>query len=181
MKKVNVEIKGVAPLLQHRFPIEEHGENVSKQKNKVYNPKEEAEKSMYKNGKGVYQPSEHIFGALVKAGVYFKYEGKKTYKDIIKAGIIIEPNEIPLLNENKKYNKYDEIDARPVVVNRARVVRWRPKFNNWKLKFKITILNKDEISVEVLKEILEYSGKLGLGDYRPRFGRYMVTNFKICK
>ena len=79
MKKIDVEIKGVCPLLQHRFPEEEHGINVKKAKKKIYNPEEEAEKATYRDKNGeIYQPSEHILGALIKAAVSFKFEGKKT-------------------------------------------------------------------------------------------------------
>ncbi len=58
-KEINVEITGVAPMLQHRFATEEHGENKSKAKIKVYDPKIEAEKCLYKNKDGIiFQPSE---------------------------------------------------------------------------------------------------------------------------
>ncbi len=174
MKKIEIEITGIAPLLQHRFPTEEFGENKSKAKKKVYNPTEEAEKSLYKNPKGeIYQPSEHIYQSMIKASTDFKYEGKKTYKDVITSGVIVEPEEIPLIS-----GKY-EIDARPVVIQRARVMCWRPRFNKWSLKFTITILDDENISLPVVKEILEKAGATkGIGDYRPRFGRFMVTSFK---
>lgn len=42
MKRIEIEITGVAPLLQNRFDTENYGENKSKSKKKVYNPKEEA-------------------------------------------------------------------------------------------------------------------------------------------
>ena len=176
MKKVNVKIKGVAPLLQHRFPLEEHGQNKSKSKKKVYDPKEEADKALYKNKKGIYEPSEHVWGAMIKASTKFKFEGKKTYKDIIKGGIVVEPDAIPL---NRK--DYDEIDARAVVVQRSRVVRWRPKFNKWELSFDILILDDDNLAPSTLKEILEEAGKVGIGDFRPRFGRFQVTHFEEVK
>ena len=125
MKKIKVKIKGVAPLLHNRFPEEEHGQNKTSIKKKIYVPKEEAEKKVYKDEKhNLCIPSEHIFGALIKAGVKFKYENRQTYKEIIKGGVIIEPDMIPL---GKK--KFDEIDTRSVVIQRARVIRWRPKFN----------------------------------------------------
>ena len=70
MKRVDVEIIGTAPLLQHRFATEEHGINMSKGKKKVYDPKEEAEKCLYKNVKGeIYEPSEHVYQAMVRAAV----------------------------------------------------------------------------------------------------------------
>lgn len=175
MKKVEIEITGIAPLLQHRFAIEEHGENTSKSKKKVYVPKEEADKCLYKNSHGeIYQPAEHIFQSMVRAAVDFKFEKKRTYKDVITSGILVEPEEIPLITEGQY-----EIDARGAVVQRARVVRWRPRFNKWKLKFSINILDDNNIAVPTLKEILEKAGAMkGIGDYRPRFGRFMVTAFK---
>lgn len=175
MKSVNVEITGIAPLLHHRFQTEDHGENASKSKKKVYDPQEEAEKCLYRNSEGmIYQPAEHIFQSMVKGAVAFKFEGKKTYKDVINSGIAITPEDIPLIADSDY-----EIDARPVVIQRSRVVRWRPRFNEWKVQFTIDILDDENISTAVLKDILETAGKTkGIGDYRPRFGRFMVTNFE---
>jgi len=178
MKRVDVEIIGTAPLLQHRFATEEHGINVSKGKKKVYDPKEEAEKCLYKNVKGeIYEPSEHVYQAMVRAAVDFKFEKKKSYKDVITSGLLIQPDEIPLIYEGNY-----EIDARGAVVQRARIIRWRPCFNTWKLRFIINILDDENISVPVLKEILEKAGATkGIGDYRPRFGRFYVSEFKVIQ
>lgn len=94
--------------------------------------------------------------------------------NVITSGIIISPEEIPLIS-NKEY----EIDTRPVVIQRARVLKWRPRFNEWRLKFTIDILDDKNISIPNLKEILEKAGATkGIGDYRPRFGRFMVTSFQ---
>lgn len=175
MKEIEVEIQGICPLLQHRFPLEEHGENKRAGKKKVYVPEEEAEKALYRDAKGnIFQPAEHIYQAMIKAGTDFKFESKKSFKEIIKAGVVVEPECIPLNKE-----KWDEIDARPVVVQRARVVRWRPKFNDWTLKFKILILDDENISSSTLKEILDRAGqRVGIGDYRPRYGRFQVISWK---
>jgi len=174
MKKINVMIKGVAPLLQNRFPIEEYGINKSRAKKKVYIPEEEAKKSLYQNEQiGIYEPNEHILGALIKAGTKFIFEGKKTFKDILRTGIIIEPECIPLKTKNNYI-----IDSRPVVIGRARIVRSRPRFEDWELEFTITIIDNTNISSAVLKEILETAGTLGIGDYRPRFGRFQVIQYQ---
>ena len=175
MKKVQVRIKGIVPLLQHRFPEEEHGANNSKKKSKVYDPETEAKKALYQNDQiGIYQPAEHLLCAMVRAGTSFKYEGKRTYKDIISCGIAIEPDCIPLHKERKDYT----IDARNAVVKRQRIIRWRPRFEEWELEFDIVILDDQNISVSTLKEILETAGQWGIGDYRPRFGRFQVTEWR---
>lgn len=64
--------------------------------------------------------------------------------------------------------------AKTVVVQRARLMRYRPIFNQWACEFSIayddTILNKDEVLA-----IAENAGKFsGIGTYRPRFGRFSV-------
>lgn len=158
----------------------EHGANKSRGKKQVYNPEEEAEKAIYRSENGkIYHPSEHILGALIKGGVAFKFEGKKTYKDCMKAGVVVEPECIPLLDKDgKQFKTWDEIDARNVVIQRARVIRWRPRFNDWKMAFTISIIDEDNIPVSTLKDILERAGTIGIGDYRPRFGRFQVTKFQ---
>lgn len=173
MKQIETEIKGISPLMHHRFPEEDFGVNQSKKKKKIYEPAVEAEKSLYRNIKNqICVPSEHIYSALYQAATGFRFEGKKTYKDIIKGGIIIEPDMIPLNKE-----KYDEIDTRSVVVNRGRIIRYRPKFNDWMITFQISIIDEENIDEPVLKEILDKAGHHGIGDFRPRFGRFMVTKF----
>ena len=181
MKNVEVEITGIAAMLHNRFDAGLHGENKSKSKQKVYVAVDEAEKLAYRNEDGfLYQPSEHILGALIKAAANFTFEGKKSFKDVIKAGVIVEPERMPLLDDGGKQRKtWDEIDARGVVVQRARVVRWRPRFNKWKIQFGLQIINDDQLSPETLKEILDYAGRIGIGDYRPRFGRFQVTLWKV--
>jgi len=178
MKTIEIEITGVAPLLQCRYPMEENGVEKSKAKKKVYVPSEEAEKKLYKDSEGnIVHPAEHIFQSIRRAATDFKFEKRKTFKDVITSGIIVIPDMIPLIID-KSY----EIDARPVMIQRSRVLCWRPRFNNWKLKFIIQILDDENISVSNLKEILEKAGTTrGIGDYRPRFGRFMVTSFQEMK
>lgn len=175
MKKINIEIQGIAPLLHSRFPTENFGINKSKEKRKVINIEEVVKKALYLDAKGqTYQPAEQIYQSMIKASVDFKFEGKKTYKDVITTGIFIEPEAIPL-----PYGY--EVDARPFVnkTTRGRDITYRPRFNEWKCKFTINIIDDKNISISTLKEILERAGQTkGIGTYRPRFGRFMVTSFQ---
>lgn len=176
MKMYEIEVTGVAPLLQNRFIIEEHSEGKSKRKVKVYDYKEDAEKAVYRTKEGkIYLPSEWFYAGLVKAATKQIYEGKKTYKDLFKAGVVVEPEKIIL--DQQEY----EIDLRPVVIQRARVVKARPRFNEWSCKFRVQVLEDEVISTQVLKEAFDDCGRNGVGDYRPRFGRFMVSGFKEMK
>ena len=178
MKTFDVEIVGVCPLLQNRFNTETEGISKSKGKKKTYIPTDEAEKALYRDKQGyIYEPSEHLLGSLIRAAVNFKYEGKKTFKDVVKSCVLVLPDAIPL--NDGKTESWDEIDTRPVVIQRARVVKWRPKFNDWKLIFQLQILDEDVLDARTLREILDNAGsRYGIGDYRPRFGRFQVTKWK---
>jgi hypothetical protein len=173
MARVNITIKGTAPLLQHRYPSEKEETKIMKVRG-ARDYSDEAERSLYRDEKGqIYEPAEHILGAMIKAAVDFKItgRGKKTYKDLVKSAIVIEPDAIP----HKKTTWV--IDRRGVVVQRARIMRERPKFEDWELSFILETLD-EQLALSAVKEILDQAGKVGIGDFRPRFGRFMVTEFK---
>jgi hypothetical protein len=64
----------------------------------------------------------------------------------------------------------------PVRVQQNKVMRTRPKFDEWEadieIKFLPTLLNRKEVI-----EFVKIGGEqVGLGDWRPRFGRYKLAN-----
>jgi len=57
-------------------------------------------------------------------------------------------------------------------------MRARPRFNKWALDFSI-IVTHDALPKAVLKELLDHAGRyMGIGDYRPKFGTFIVTKFE---
>lgn len=135
---------------------------------------------------GPYIPSINVEAMLRDAA-------KKLKKGTdVKQSVRVFPLEIPLgytgprgLDELKKIafsgekvNGEDFIDVRAVGVNQSTVMRARPRFNKWWAEFKIvsddTVFNLDDIV-----HILSIAGsKIGLSDYRPRYGSF---EFKIVK
>lgn len=172
--KVYVTIKGICPLLQHRFTTPEEDPKWTEQSG-LRDYSKDVQKALYADEKGEpYQPADHIWSSMVKAAVNFKIpgKGKKTYKDLIKCALFIHPDAIP--HKIKEW----EVDRRPVVIQRARIIRERPRFDKWELSFEVDVID-EQLPVEVVRKILEYAGNyVGIGDYRPRFGRFMVTEFK---
>lgn len=176
MYEVKVSVEGISPLMMNRF-AEEKAEDVIKRVTGVRVP-EDIAVALYilPDGK-IYQPATHIEGAFIKAAADFKItgKGKKTYKDLAKSTIFVEPDAI--IHEIQEYG----IDKRPVVnpTTRGRVIRARPILNKWSLSFRIKVLD-DQFPREVVKSILDHAGaRVGVGDYRPRFGRFMVTMFEV--
>jgi len=76
---------------------------------------------------------------------------------------------------DKLYADARFVDCRSAKVGTSRVMRTRPIFRNWKLKVKV-LYNPDVIDERIIKQALEMSGeRVGLGDYRPRFGRFELA------
>lgn len=192
MYLVDVTVKGDAPLLQHRFPVPDLA-SMTKGGTKQTGAKdytEEWREHLYVNKNGqIFQPATHFEGALVKAAVNFKITGKrgKTYKDLFRAAVFITPEEIlhgvdepEELDTDADKRLY--LDMRPVVVQRARIVRIRPTFSTgWELEFQIQVID-DQINRTLLQDVLTLAGKtVGVGDFRPKFGRFSVVRFEVHK
>ena len=177
---IEVRIDGTSPLLQHRFSGDGQPAPKSKVKNRTQT-REDVESYLYKNGTDeIYQPSTHLICTMKKAGARFQIpgQGKLTYKNLLGSGVVIvSPDAIPHVNQEWT------TDLRSVIINRARIMRSRPRFEEWALEFLLDI-EEDEVPQEVLQEILEYAGKrVGIGDFRPEkggsFGRFQITKWEI--
>jgi hypothetical protein len=183
MEKIyNIEIKGVTPLLQNRFTgADEVSANLTKKKAST-TKENNVEDTLYKTADGkIYQPSESIKQALIESGKAFK-KGKSNLSKTFASFIMVTPEEI--IHTNQKW----VTDRRAVVIpsTRGRVMRNRARFNEWALKFTITILDDDEIDEKTLHDALDYAGHyLGIGDYRPQkkgmYGRFIVSSIKEAK
>lgn len=178
MKKVKVEIKGITPLLMNNpASMIDQATNEVKQKTERYDHKEEAKKLLYKQKNGnLYIPAEAIKGTLIGASSYKKI-GKYAARPMIAGGVFISPQEVDL--GTKKY----ELDIRTVVIQRARVVKARPKIESWKASFILSYNEKLIGNSEIIKTILSEAGeRVGLLDFRPQklgsFGMFEVSKWQ---
>lgn len=189
--KIEIEIEGTSPLLMNKFHIEAlERQSVSKTKitkkadDKYGTPEAQAEQSAYfaSDGKSLCIPAENMMRAIISGAKSFtvKVAGRSRGTSLAKSlggALKIEPFEILLTP-----NKY-EIDARGVVIQKGRVVRYRAKLPIWKARFFIlydkTILD----SPSILEEVIADTGtRIGLMDFRPEkmgsFGCFKVTKFQ---
>jgi hypothetical protein len=70
------------------------------------------------------------------------------------------------------------IDKRSVVVQRNRVMRYRPIFEHWRLWFVVRYLPDVIDKHDVLNAVENAGIYCGIGDYRPKFGRFEVACVK---
>jgi hypothetical protein len=195
MYTIAVTITGTAPLLQHKFPLATlHGlMDGARRKTGAPNYAQEWLDTMYtSNGNGMLvQPATHIEAALVGAAAGFRIKGgrNKTYRDLMRAYVLVSPDEIPHLRDDMPVpapgpelalhpTAHLSVNVQRVIVARAAVARARLQISaGWELAFTITV-NDDQIQPAVVQTILAEAGRaVGIGDYRPRYGRFAVTRF----
>jgi len=188
MKTIKVVLKGTGEGLLMHSAHNLDTSKTTKNPTKQYDKDEEAEKVAYRTDKGyLYLPARNLKRCMLGASSWFKI-GRISMKQLIAGCVMLEPREIIFTNHKGKKLKNYEIDSRPVVVNRARIMRHRPLLSEWKVEFDL-IYNDAVIptnKVDVLKNILIEGGqRIGLCDHRPQTygenGTYEVVEFKKVK
>lgn len=196
--QIKVRVKGIAPLLQNRYPLTEELRNVKKQRTTGFNLLEYRDALYLTVTEEVYQPAVHLEQAMIKASTGFKMPGagKKTWKDWIRSNLIVQPDEILHGLTPADFQKAEEASEEPysgglllrsgragifttrVVIRRSAIAKPRPIIFDWELPFSIKTLD-DGCSPETLEAILTKAGQeIGIGDWRPRYGRFEVVEFE---
>jgi hypothetical protein len=184
-EKTEYLIEGVAPLLMHNGQLADPLNPMSKELKRVSGKKKKTEDDyaemsriewyagLYLNAEGqVVVPGEALERMLIDAAKKSRL-GREFTSAIIVDGawpLIYEgPKELAAMFASGKFT-----DRRSVKVSTSRVMRTRPIFRTWKLKFEVNFLKK-VIDQRQLDEAISIAGQLiGLGDYRPRYGRFAV-------
>lgn len=182
--EIRVTLKGLTPLLMNKLSPESLQ---TKSRRKIANVdlEKQAEQSAYidvVNGKRqLYIPNYTIYAMIVNTAK--QYRARRIPLSRLLAGTIrVEPEKISLGTD-----KY-EVDVRPVVIQKSRVLKARAKIPEWKITFTL-IYNKKflpEGIADTLKTILEDAGvRTGLLDYRPQhmgwFGTFEVEKFEVLE
>lgn len=62
-----------------------------------------------------------------------------------------------------------------MVVNRQRIPRTRPRFDQWNITFNL-MYNEEKIDLDTIVNAMEYAGSyVGLCDSRPKYGKFVAT------
>ena len=174
------KIVGISPLLQNNPAnfIGKTGDEALGAGKKTYNDADEARLRLYLADDGSFRhPCESFTKAMVKAVAGKKF-GKMFATAAIKGSVFIAEPFATIVGPNGKPLERYTIDRRPVVVGKARVLRCRPCFNDWRLSLALEI-DTAILRPQDVKDALALAGRIvGIGDYRPEkgggFGRFMV-------
>ena len=185
MQTLKIKLVGTSPLLMHNERLADPLDAVTKELKRTTSKKKktdedheqvariEWEGGLYFDDKiGPYLPGWNLVATLKSAGRL-----SKRGKDIERAVNILE-DKVPVQYSGPR--KLDAMykagmrDRRSVGVMGKRVIRTRPRFEEWAVEFTLLfeegVFNRDD-----LVAILADAGTMiGTGDFRPRFGRFSV-------
>ena len=175
-----VTIEGTADILFHRWNNEAVAEKAKAKKNSSAKKTDNVESYVYRNEKGeISFPGENLRQSII-ASAKFRQDPRsprKSAMDLYKAGVIALT---PLASFGTPAWDYE--DARRVMVQRNGITRIRPAMRKgWRLTFDFLVNLPEYIDPSDLRDVIENAGRLiGLGDFRPTYGRFGVVNFSVA-
>lgn len=185
-----IRLEGTAPLLMHSArlanPLDPAAKNLKAVTSKRVKTDEDHETvarlehlaSLYLDSDiGPYVPGENISRCLID-GARITKAGRK-----VERGLLISSDVNPLAYKVPRDAEglWDDENFRHIAsvkVGQVRVMRCRPIFRQWKTEAR-GILDTTVLSLEELKQIAAQAGMMvGLGDWRPRYGRFAAEVVK---
>lgn len=107
---------------------------------------------------------------------------RKSAMDLFKAGIIWLDELCEIKNAaGEPAATWDYLDQRRVTVQRSAVTRSRPAMTpGWSCEAVFQINTPEYIGPTEFLDVLNNAGRLvGVGDFRPTYGRFVVTHFEV--
>lgn len=188
MAGFTVEIEGIAPLLMHSARLADPLDEATKALAKVTSKRKKTDDdhgevsrleflgSLYVSQEfGPFIPGQNLEACL------FKGASRLKLGTALKSALLVPQNVNPLIyvgprNADELWKQEQFVHRASVKVGTSRVIRTRPVFPTWQVVF------EGELDTEVVDQgqfenIAEIAGRLvGLGDWRPRFGRFKVNS-----
>lgn len=187
MKSIETTWTGIRPLVMHNGELANPMNRFSKaikevsgKRKKTDSDFEEMARIEFEGGlywddeAGVYMPNDCI-EACIQGGA----KKSKLGKDV-QAAVFVQDETVALIYDGPRdiqglYKDPRFILQKGVKVSMSKVIRTRPMFpTGWKLKFTLeydeTIINEAALR----KAMVDAGSLVGLGDWRPKFGRFIV-------
>jgi len=187
----SITIEGTAPLLMHNArlanpldPAAKALKRLTGKRNKTDSEYEELARtehagSLYLDPDvGPYLPGDNIWRCLFDAAKKHK-RGK-----LVEQGVFIATTVNPLSYQGPRdaaglWADENFRHMASVKVGTSRTMRCRPAFRAWKTQA-TGVLDENVLNLEELTQVANTAGELiGLGDWRPRYGRFVATVEKV--
>lgn len=184
MKTLQITLKGITPLLMHScegvnplHPITKELKKYSGKRTKTEEDLEmisdlEWEQGLYYDETvGIYIPSECVEASFINGAKSFR-KGADVQKYCNVVDIFIPLNYGCSKTKEQLKSDISFRDVRAVNIKKSKVIRTRPRFNNWQITFNYRY-DENKIDLDTIQQAIEYAGKyVGICDYRPKYGKF---------
>lgn len=190
METITARIVGISPLLMQAetlanplHPLTKEHKAVAGKRKKTDDDYEwllesEWSASMYHDKAiGPYVPAQNIEAALVGAGKIHRLGTTiKQAVQVLTDRAKLEydgPRDKPKMWKSERF-----ADVRGVNVSGRKVMRCRPIFLEWSAEFDIAYMEDVIDRADLIRTLEDAGRRVGIGTYRPRFGRFAVEVVK---
>lgn len=183
---VNVRLCGVADILFHRWNVESVEEKSKAAKGSKAKKTDDVESYVWRDADNqICIPGEYVRQSIIHAAKFRQdpRSPRKSAMDLYKAAVLSLTALAPIhaAADKQATKTWDYLDKRRVTVQRSGVTRVRPAMlSGWEASFQLIVNLPEYIRPDDLHDVLASAGKLiGLGDFRPTYGRFAITLFDI--
>jgi hypothetical protein len=186
---IRFQFSGVAPLIQHSSRLADPLEDATKKLKAVTSKKKKTEDDLEVmsrlewEGGLILSPAGRVAlsSTQIEAMIYEAARATRTGKDAQRSVYVEHFAEIEYkgckpgaLNLDKAWASRGHVLRVPARVQQARVMRTRPIFYDWSAVVDVTY-ERDTFDRAALIDVVKTAGaKVGIGDWRPRYGRFAV-------
>lgn len=188
MKKLRITLNGTSPLIEHSPKCVNPLHPIAKEMKKYTSKRKKTEEDLqtisdlewesgvyWEDGSGLVIPNECL-AATFLAGAKMNKNGTafQKYVQIVSANAPLD------IGETQNYDKLKTDvrfrDVRSVCVQRARVIRTRPRFNTWRCVFDM-MFDEAKIDIDAIVLAIENAGNyIGLCEMRTMgYGRFAAA------
>ena len=186
MKTLKITWKGITPLIMHSCKCVNPLHPIAKELKKYTSKKNKTEEDLniisdlewkagayWEDGIGLYIPGENV-EATIQNGAKANKKGKDIQKYVNVTDLYIPFHYGENLTLDELVSKYEYRDTRPMNVQRSKVIRTRPRFDQWNITFHL-IYDENKIDLDTIQNSIEYAGQyVGLCDSRPKYGKFVA-------
>lgn len=188
MKSKTYTVCGITPLMMHSERLANPFDPLTKEIKSVTGKRKKTEDDLmeiarlewmgglyHDDDAGIHVPGYNIFAALVGGGKLHKLGSA------IKRCALVREDKVPLTFDGPKepaklFDNKRFVDIRSVKVGTSKVTRCRPIFRDWEMTFTL-LFDESSLQADDLTRVVRDTGTMiGLGDYRPRFGRFELVS-----
>ena len=187
MRNLKVTWKGISPLIMHSCqcvnPLHPIAKELKKYTSKRTKTDEDLMKisdleweagAYWKDGFGLYMPAENVEATIIN-GAKANKKGKDFQKYVNVTDLYIPFYYGENLTKEELISNYEYRDTRPMTVQRSKIMRTRPRFDQWNITFNL-MYDEEHIDIDTILNAMEYAGSyVGLCDSRPKYGKFVAT------